>query len=57
MFLQVRRRVDDHDARLLARDEEDVHGIGRKEAGLARLHLEFLAADLDVRLAFDRVAK
>src|SRR3954470_1327131 len=45
-LFKVRRRVDDEDLRALAGDDEEVHGIRRKEARLARLHLEFFAADL-----------
>ena len=37
-----------------------MHGLGRKEAGFARLHLEFLAdfslMDFHVRLALEQVA-
>src|SRR5262249_40580884 len=40
---------------VLARDGEDVHDAGGKEAGVARLHVELLFADLDVRAALEEV--
>src|SRR3989454_8060529 len=56
MLFEIRRRVDDQDLGALAGDDQQMHGVGGKEAGLARLHLELLAADLDVRVAFEQVA-
>src|SRR5438094_8923464 len=56
MLFEIRRRVDDQDPGALAGDDQQMHRVGGKEAGLARLHLELLAADLDVRVAFEQVA-
>src|SRR6266850_3643483 len=56
MPFEVRRRVDDQDLGALAGDDQQMHRVGGKEAGLARLHLELLAADFDVRVAFEQVA-
>src|SRR6267143_1624268 len=56
MLFEIRRRVDDQDLGALAGDDQQMHRVGGKEAGLARLHLELLAADLDVRGAFEQVA-
>src|SRR5437588_7428243 len=56
MLFEIRRRVDDQDLGALAGDDQQMHRVGRKEAGLARLHLELLAADFDVRVAFEQVA-
>src|SRR5712664_1579710 len=56
MLFEIRRRVDDQDLGALAGDDQQMHRVGGKEAGLAGLHLELLAADLDVRVAFEQVA-
>src|SRR5882762_3230752 len=56
MLFEIRRRVDDQDLGALTGDDQQMHRIGGKEAGLAGLHLELLAADLDVRVAFEQVA-
>src|SRR6266850_7129982 len=39
MLFEIRRRVDDQDLGALAGDDQQMHSVGRKEAGLARLHL------------------
>src|SRR5262247_4796495 len=54
-LLEVRRRVDHHHAHLFPR-HEPVRHVGREEAGLARPHREFLAADLDVGAPLEQVA-
>src|SRR2546428_36469 len=56
MLFEIRRRVDDQDPGAPAGDDQQMHRVGGKEAGLARLHLELLAADFDVRVAFEQVA-
>src|SRR5919108_1644601 len=56
MLLQIRRRVDHHDARALAGDDEKMHRIRGEEAGFAGLHLELPAGDFHVRFAFEEVA-
>src|SRR6266480_2075497 len=56
MLFEIRRRVDDQDLGALAGDDQQMHRAGRKEAGLARLHLELPAADFDVGVAFEQVA-
>src|SRR5918999_1555073 len=53
---KIGRRVDHQDAGALARDAEHVLDPRGKEARFAGLHLEALAADLDVRRAFEEVA-
>jgi hypothetical protein len=55
-FLEVRRRVDHHHAHLVGARLEAVRHVRRKEAGVARPHLEFLASDLDAGSAFEQVA-
>src|SRR4051812_24354743 len=52
---KIWRSVNHEQAHALARDGEDMHDSGREEAGLPRLHVEFLLADLDVRSAFEKV--
>src|SRR5688500_18808709 len=55
-LLEVRRSVDHHHAHPLAGDGELVHDVGGEEAGIARVHVELLAAHPDVRLPFQEVA-
>src|SRR5215213_6612647 len=55
-LLEVGRRVDDHHTRALAGHGELVHDVGRKEARLARTHVEFLVGHFDVRGAFQEIA-
>src|SRR5688572_15045207 len=53
---KVGRRVHDQHFCLFARHGEYMQHAGGEKAGFARLHFEFLLADLDVRRAFEQVA-
>src|SRR3954471_7077685 len=55
-LLEVGRRVDNHHTRALAGHGELVQDVGRKEARLARAHVEFLVGHFHVRGAFEEIA-